>query len=342
MAECPNCGAEYQPPQDKCLNCGALLQGEGEAVNQGKSSGGKSIKVGDTYIYGQQEDPKCVICGKPAPMRYSCSRCHQSPLCRNCFDVSKGMCKICVEELSPDNKAQITCGICRRKVPAGDTFQCSKCLRVVCKDHLDPKTGFCQECAQKYEKMVAGLEKSDNVIGPEGKVIDPDDEETLTAHRGRITNSQGENVARIKDTTWYARQWYRTTPKRFQHEQRIMKKYYPQMQLFNDSEGNMGWQGKLTTWRENTYEVMIVYPPTFPYKPPKAYPVNPKIKQSRHIYEDGHLCLFTADDRIWEIKTTASTLVSWVAKWLHCYEVWLDTGQWPGKEADVVVIMTKY
>ena len=347
MAFCSKCRAEYTPPQEQCLTCGADLDQHVDTEEQSPvTDKGKNIKVGDTYIYGNSSEEKCVICQKPVPSggRYACSRCHQNPVCRSCYNIEKGMCKDCIDELFPVLEATITCGVCRKKVVPRDSFQCSKCLKVACKSHLVPKGEelYCEECAAKYDRHVAGLRESDNVIDNTGTVIDPDDEESLRAIRGRIINAEGESVARIKPTTWYARQWYRTRRKRFEYEQRIMAQFYPQMKLYTVTPENVFWQGKLTTWKGNIYKIKIVYPPTFPYKPPKAYSINPKIKKSRHVYEDGHLCLFTPDERIWEPKTTASTMVSWVAKWLHCYEVWLDTGEWPGNEADEVVITTDY
>lgn len=348
MPFCPHCQHEYLPPEERCPNCHEKLDQHIETMEQFSYAGtGKRINVGDTYIYGDNSVNLCLICQKPVPPggRYACSRCHQNPVCRSCYHIEKGICNNCFDELFPVSEATITCSVCRNKVAPRDSFQCSKCLKVACKTHLVPKGEelYCEDCAKKYDRHIAGLRESDNIINKDGTVIDPDDEENLRAIRGRIINAEGESVARIKPTTWYARQWYRTRRKRFKHEQRIMAQFYPQMKLYTDPNGSIYWQGKVkTNWKENKYEVRILYSIDFPYSPPRVYPIEPKIKKSRHIYEDGHLCLLNPDERIWNANVTAATVISWVAKWFHCYEVWLDTGEWPGKEADQVVITTKY
>ena len=121
-----------------------------------------------------------------------------------------------------------------------------------------------------------------------------------------------------------------------------MHRFYPDLKLYKTREDDRFWQGMLATWSGKQYEVRLRYPPNFPFRPPKAYVVNPKIEQSRHIYEDGHLCLFHKDDRTWQPGTTAATMMSWVALWLHCYEVWEETGDWPRREHDQLVVKTAY
>ena len=121
-----------------------------------------------------------------------------------------------------------------------------------------------------------------------------------------------------------------------------MHRLYPNMELETNSDGFITWQGTLTTWSQNSYEVQLHYPMSFPFAPPKVFVISPKIPESRHIYEDGHLCLFHKDDKAWQPRTSAATMMSWVSLWLHCYEVWQETGTWPRPEADEFVITPNY
>ena len=121
-----------------------------------------------------------------------------------------------------------------------------------------------------------------------------------------------------------------------------MRRFYPSFQMAAASNGDLYWHGVVTTWMGNDYEIQLHYPISFPYIPPKAYVVQPKIAQSRHIYPDGHLCMFHRDDSSWEPTTTGATVMSWVSLWLHCYEAWQETGVWPREEHDEVVITTAY
>ena len=114
------------------------------------------------------------------------------------------------------------------------------------------------------------------------------------------------------------------------------------MKSLENRQGDFCWEGPVSTWFGNEYEVRLRYPTNYPFLPPKAFVTNPKIEQSRHIYEDGHLCLFHKDDKVWQPETTGATVMSWVALWLHCYERWVETGEWPRREHDTLVITTNY
>jgi len=244
--------------------------------------------------------------------------------------------------ITQDAKKTVRCDICRHEVLVDDTFQCPKCLKVVGKDHRETKLGWCEECARKYQDVIEKLDKGEVVVGADGKIMTQEDFGNLVAERGRIRTPSGERVATIKENNWYAKWWYQTKPKRYQEEVKAMNDFYPGMELATASQGQKLWRGKLTTWRGNVYDIQLVYPTFFPFEPPKAYVLKPKIEVSRHIYKDGHLCLFRRDDRTWQPRTTAATMVSWVSRWLHCYEVWQDTGEWPGREHDKQVMTTNY
>ena len=185
------------------------------------------------------------------------------------------------------------------------------------------------------------LNRSEIVIDPMGQVVD---KSKVRTKDGTLVTDTGERVANIKDTIWYARpkQWHEIKPRLLQREQQAVASMYPGMKLGTTRAGSKFWSGVLTTNTGNTYAVRIQYPPNFPYLPPKAYVTNPKIEESRHIYKDGHLCLFHKDDKVWQAQTTAATVVSWTALWLHCYEAWQDTGEWPRPERDQVVVKTSY
>ena len=178
-------------------------------------------------------------------------------------------------------------------------------------------------------------------IADGGNVVTRDDVEL----KDRILRTKdGRAVATIKENTWYARtrQWHQVRPNLVRRERQAMHRFYPNLNMSTTPTGDLCWQGSVTTWTGNAYEIMLQYPARFPYAPPKAFVVNPKIPQSRHIYKDGHLCLFHKDDKAWQMETTAATMMSWVSLWLHCFEVWQETGTWPRREADDLVITTDY
>jgi ubiquitin-protein ligase len=81
------------------------------------------------------------------------------------------------------------------------------------------------------------------------------------------------------------------------------------------------------------YEVIIVYPPSFPSEPPSSYVTGISgVENTPHQFPDGELCLFDPDDpKQWTSSSTAAVIITWTAVWLHAYEVWKKTGSWPGR-----------
>ena len=310
------------------------------------SEGARITDVGDKqYHYTVNVPPEKVVYCRCCGVRfnidfsYTCPHCGRGPICPKDFNTDKRRCCDCLtEETRP---ATVHCALCGQAVPQADTFSCPKCHRVVGKDHLHVATNMCQACAQDYEQFVARLRQGKLVVSPTGDLLTPDDADRLVAERGELRTAEGEHVARLKDQMWYSPQWHLHRPGRFQMEQESMNTFYPHMELCHSRTGEVYWKGQITTRLGKTYDFEIHYPQAFPYQPPKAYITSPPIKKSRHIYEDGHLCLFHLDDRAWDQGTTAATVVSWIAKWLHCYEVWLATGEWPGRERDQVVVTVK-
>jgi len=136
----------------------------------------------------------------------------------------------------------------------------------------------------------------------------------------------------IKSQRWYM-SWWERNPGRLVLELKIMRDRYPQFELKN-VDGRLVWHGFLRSNRGNYYEIAVVYPDNFPYEAPKAYILEPKISGAKHMFSDGSLCLFAPFDRTWEEKTTAATIVTWVATWIFAYEMWKETGEWPGRSAD--------
>ena len=308
-------------------------------------AGVKNVVVGEGNISGQnvsiRHEVTVEYCAAgaeqiiPGSPKFMCQECHRSPVCDRHFDAKQKICDICVERQS------VACSLCGQQVPTDQTFTCKKCRRVAGTDHLDATRDLCSDCSAQWSGVVESMEKDEVVITTDGTVAGKEDVELVD---GVLKTKEGDAVATIKENVWYAKpkQWYRIKPKMLRREQQAMGRFYESMKLANTSLGDLYWLGPVTTWQGNEYQVRLQYPGSFPYRPPKAYVMEPKIEKSRHIYEDGHLCLFHRDDKTWEPGTTAATVMSWVSLWLHCYEAWEETGIWPRREHDEVVIETTY
>ena len=368
MANCPNpaCRLEFVPGPGHafCDGCGRPLaqpravsgQEENSAVapssdpaaaSSGITGGvapGRTIGVGDGNTAGRDvviqntvSQQYCDIGGEQifGDRVFRCPKCNRGPLCDQHYNDTRRLCEVCIEQQS------IACSLCGERVPSDQTFTCSRCRRVAGKDHLDPDRGWCTECVDRWAGIVQAIERDEVGIADGGNVVTRDEVEL----KDRVLRTpDGRAVATIKENTWYARtrQWHQVRPNLVRREQQAMRRFYPNLDMSTAPNGDLCWQGSVTTWTGKAYQIMLQYPARFPYAPPRAFVTNPKISQSRHIYKDGHLCLFHKDDKAWQMETTAATMMSWVSLWLHCFEIWQETGTWPRREADDFVITTDY
>jgi hypothetical protein len=137
--------------------------------------------------------------------------------------------------------------------------------------------------------------------------------------------------------------WYEYDSMRLVIEKNAMQERYPGFVLRKLDDGRLAWIGKITTNNNNTYQIAVIYPYSFPNQPPEVYPIEPTIEvvdvggqRYKHQYRDGHLCLYYPADRTFSSNSTAATIVTVAAAWFFAYEYWLASGkrEWPGVEAD--------
>ena len=326
MATCPNCNTEYTPSDDQgfCDNCGTALAAAPPVV--------ESMAPTTQYV-PEQPAQAASVASTEGPRNSKTTIVGEHNITGDRITVIQGGDAATAIQYCKSGNERIVWG--------EDTFKCPKCLKSpICVDHFTPSKSMCQPCVKSTE-TIEMLNRDEVVIDPMGQVVD---KSKVRAQDGTLVTEGGERVANIKPTVWYARpkQWYEIKPRLLQREQQAVASMYPGMKLGTTRAGSKFWAGTLNTNTGNTYAIRIQYPHNFPYKPPKTYVTNPKIEESRHIYKDGHLCLFHKNDKVWQTQTTAATVVSWAALWLHCYEVWKETGEWPRPEGDQKVVKTQY
>lgn len=107
-----------------------------------------------------------------------------------------------------------------------------------------------------------------------------------------------------------------------------------------DLDGQLVWVGELRSSLHPTmrYLVTVTYPPWFPDEAPAVTIVSPEFPEGTpHLLERRRPCLYHSAqgsrDGYDPARTTAATLVSWTALWIHAYETWRATGSWPGRAA---------
>jgi len=73
------------------------------------------------------------------------------------------------------------------------------------------------------------------------------------------------------------------------------------------------------------FEVVIVYPANYPYRPPTLWVLRPELEPNApHTYVDGSLCVYAKN---WNPEIgTAASCVTLISAWLIGYLNWLETG----------------
>lgn len=97
-----------------------------------------------------------------------------------------------------------------------------------------------------------------------------------------------------------------------------------------------------TGWLESAlppgrhYLVSVKYPSCFPDEAPLVTILQPELPvEVPHLLSGQRPCLYRGGyrDGYDPCRTTAATLVAWTALWIHAFETWQWSGQWPGAEA---------
>ncbi|NDJ85391.1 MAG: hypothetical protein GYB66_05860 [Chloroflexi bacterium] len=115
-----------------------------------------------------------------------------------------------------------------------------------------------------------------------------------------------------------------------------------------DPPANLYWIGtidiNLRGLKHRDHTLKIIYPQTYPNRPPEAYILEPSIYSPKHQFEDGQLCLFNPKDGVaygWNpASSTAVTVVSWAVEWIYSFYTWRATGRWPGTEEQLTTDRT--
>jgi ubiquitin-protein ligase len=83
---------------------------------------------------------------------------------------------------------------------------------------------------------------------------------------------------------------------------------------------------------QRVYTVEITFPDMYPHVAPSVTIRRPELRAgAKHTYTGGRLCLF--HPTYWNPGRHSLTFViARTAKWLNKYEVWCETGVWPGAE----------
>ena len=110
------------------------------------------------------------------------------------------------------------------------------------------------------------------------------------------------------------------------------KRQFEYIESHLDSQGNPYVLAALQTTANHVYTLSVVFPDTYPYAMPSVCVRKPVLKTSvTHMFSNGNICY--QHPSVWNPgRHDLTHVIARAVKWLHKYEVWLQTNSWPGKE----------
>ena len=138
--------------------------------------------------------------------------------------------------------------------------------------------------------------------------------------------------------------WYEKDPDLLIAEKEAMRRFFPQFQLDKLSDGRLYWTGKLKTdlRRGGIWYLQALYEHNHPQNSSfggsvKIYSIEPDIEdlieklgeQIPHLLRDSkqnvYLCTARKEDVLngQQGATSAASSLSWAAKWIAAFELWM-------------------
>jgi len=117
-------------------------------------------------------------------------------------------------------------------------------------------------------------------------------------------------------------------------ENQKMKKKFPDFSFYKTKNRISSVQGILNTNFGTRYKVKVIIPIHFPYELPDICLPEMSIDQECvHKFGDNKLCVMKREH--WSSIYSLALLVSFAAKWLNKYDLWLRNGKdrWPGNDS---------
>ncbi len=114
-------------------------------------------------------------------------------------------------------------------------------------------------------------------------------------------------------------------------EQRKLADTFPQFRMVRREGRIAGVVGILSTNLGNEYGIFIEVSERYPYDCPRVFARGWTIRDGcPHRYSPQRLCIMQPNH--WSSRFTLAFVVAKAALWLNKYEVWCQTGTWPGNQ----------
>ena len=120
---------------------------------------------------------------------------------------------------------------------------------------------------------------------------------------------------------------------RFAVEKEKMSNSFPGFSFYVSGGEYTSVKGYLKTNYQNRYYVKINIPSGYPHSIPKIWIEDGYINSScPHRYNSGNLCVMKTEQ--WTSVYSLAFMVARAAIWLNKYDIWNQSGRWPGNDQD--------
>lgn len=201
--------------------------------------------------------------------------------------------------------------------------------------------------AEKRKKLREALLNGSTVMISSGEIKDKKDvgtnEDTIEIPKGKLAAK-----------SFY---WYENDPDLFDAEKAAMKRLFPNFKLDKNDDGRLFWFGDLgnITGEGSRWYLQVIYDNNHPHNDNyggsvKIYPVKPSLEELDEQLEDSiphvlrdsegnmYICTSRKEDfKIGNTVTTAASSLTWAAKWIAAFELWLSGDLADGEFRDHLV-----
>ena len=187
------------------------------------------------------------------------------------------------------------------------------------------------EAARKRRELREKLLRGEEVkVTPQGHV------------KGTLHNSErGIIIPPGKLAGFY---WYERDPELFRSEKEAMRRYFPQFELRRFDDGRLSWVGEIQTdlRPSGAWHLQAIYENNHPDNSTyggsiRIYSIHPDLEELQdrldesipHILRDpgGYIYICTAraeDFQAGDTISSAASALSWAAKWIAAFELWMN------------------
>ncbi|MBT6562549.1 MAG: hypothetical protein HON76_08480 [Candidatus Scalindua sp.] len=126
--------------------------------------------------------------------------------------------------------------------------------------------------------------------------------------------------------------WWKKYPKRAVEE--IYKMQENTHSTFFCKGKQLIWEVQMINDFGSYFLISIETDSGYPFTAPKVFMKDPELEADycMHVYSDKSLCLFRPE--VYSSSMSILDIRNVAASWIHCYEIFLNTGEWAGAEAD--------